>query len=118
MENLKRENTPFAHACLQQMAKNSMLSMKLALKMVRQAFNLDFKGCLRNEINVALNKIMDKEFDLGISQVLFKQGGTPAKFDQNVSEDQVNSYFVPNRFADAVEMDVVEKAMLPTRFYY
>lgn len=44
-----------------------MLSMKLALKMVRDARNLDYKGCLQNEINVALNKIQDKEFDLGIS---------------------------------------------------
>jgi chaperone required for assembly of F1-ATPase len=35
MENLKKENTPFALACLQQMNKNSMLSMKLALRMVR-----------------------------------------------------------------------------------
>jgi hypothetical protein len=78
---------------------------------------LDFKGCLKNEINVALNKIMDKEFDLGISQVLFKPHGK-ASFDQNVSDDHVNSYFMPNKFTDAVELDVVEKAMLPTRFYY
>ncbi len=49
------------------MSKNSMLSMKLALKMVRDAKNLDYKGCLENEVNVSLNKIMDKEFDYGIS---------------------------------------------------
>jgi len=35
MDNLRRENTAFAQACLDQMTKNSMLSMKLALKMVR-----------------------------------------------------------------------------------
>jgi hypothetical protein len=31
--------------------------MKLALKMIRNARNLDFKGALRQEINVGLNKI-------------------------------------------------------------
>ena len=46
--------------------------MKLALKMIRQARNLDFKGCLQNEINVALNKIQDSEFDQGVSQILLK----------------------------------------------
>jgi len=63
---------------------------------------------------------MDQEFDFGISQVLFKQGGVSSsqKFAQNISEDQVNSFFSPNKFAEAVELDVVEKAMLPTRFYY
>ena len=51
--------------------------------------------------------------------MLFKQGGgTPAQFDQNISEDQVASYFAPNRFTEAVELDVFEKAMLPTLFYY
>ena len=40
--------------------------MKLKLKMVRDARCLDYKGALQNEINVGLNKIMDKEFDLGV----------------------------------------------------
>jgi len=66
MENLKRENTPFSLKCLEAMEKNSMLSMKLALKMLRDALNLDYRGCLKNEINVALNKIQDSEFDLGV----------------------------------------------------
>jgi hypothetical protein len=39
------------------MAANSTLSMKLALKMIRDARNLDFKGALQNEINVGLNKM-------------------------------------------------------------
>jgi hypothetical protein len=49
------------------MSRNSELSMKLALKMVRDAKNLDYKGCLANEINVSLNKIQDADFELGIS---------------------------------------------------
>jgi Enoyl-CoA hydratase/isomerase len=67
VENLRREDTPFARQCLEKMEGNSTLSMKLALKMIRQARNLDFKGCLTNEINVALNKILDEEFDKGVS---------------------------------------------------
>ena len=34
--------------------------------MLRDALNLDYRGCLKNEINVALNKIQDSEFDLGV----------------------------------------------------
>jgi len=57
MENLKKENSPFAKMCLDRMQSNSMLSMKLALKMLRESRNLDYKGNLQMELNVALNKI-------------------------------------------------------------
>lgn len=57
VENLKREESPFAQMCLDKMQSNSELSMKLALKLLRDARNLDFKGALLNEMNVALNKI-------------------------------------------------------------
>jgi enoyl-CoA hydratase/carnithine racemase len=114
------EGSKFAAACLKKMTSNSQLSMKLALKMVREARNLDYKGSLEQEINVALNKIQDKEFDIGMTEVLMKPGkpeGNPG-FSSNVSADQVNSYFSPNKWAKEVQLDVVEKAMLPTRFYY
>ena len=35
MENLKRESDPFAKVILERMQNNSMLSMKIALKMLR-----------------------------------------------------------------------------------
>lgn len=58
IENLRHEkDTPFAQKCLERMNSNSLLSMKLALKMLRDAKNLDYKGCLQNELNVALNKV-------------------------------------------------------------
>lgn len=57
MDNLRRENHPFATECLNQMERNSMLSMNLALKMVRKAINLDYKGTLQMELDVAFNKI-------------------------------------------------------------
>lgn len=44
--------------------------------------------------------------------------GTSPQFSKNVSDDQVNSYFAKNKFADAVQLDIVEKALLPTRFYF
>ena len=71
-ECLKRENSQFGAACLAKMAANSELSMKLALKMLRQSRGSDFKGSLMTEINVALNKIQDSEFDLGVSEILLK----------------------------------------------
>ncbi len=121
LDNLRRESdTPFARLCLEKMSQNSTLSMKLALRMLRQARNLDFKGCLQNEINVALNKIQDAEFDQGVAQVLLKPGNSasPDMFSKKVSEQQVDSYFQPNKWSKEVQLDVVEKAMLPTRFYY
>jgi hypothetical protein len=39
------------------MEQNSLLSMKIALRMLREAKNKDFKGCLESELNVGLNKI-------------------------------------------------------------
>lgn len=57
MELLKLEDSDFAKQCLKRMENNSMLSMKLALKMVRDARNKDIKGAMETEITVALNKI-------------------------------------------------------------
>jgi hypothetical protein len=47
------------------MEANSMLSMKITLKMLREARNLDYKGAMKTEINVAMNKLYDKDFELG-----------------------------------------------------
>jgi hypothetical protein len=79
--------------------------MKLALKMIRQARNLDFKGCLKNEINVALNKIQDSEFEQGVSEILLKPSPhpvNPSLFSKTVSDDQVASYFQPNKWTEEV----------------
>lgn len=49
VENLRKEElegSKFAAACLKKMDTNSELSMKLALRLVREAKNLDFKGAL------------------------------------------------------------------------
>lgn len=48
------------------MQNNSDLSMKLALMMMREAKNLDYKGCMQMELNVGINKIRDEDFDYGI----------------------------------------------------
>jgi hypothetical protein len=52
------------------MERNSMLSMTLALRMVRQAVNLDYKGTLQMELDVAFNKIQDSDFDIGVHEIL------------------------------------------------
>ena len=54
------------------MEANSMLSMKLALKMIRMAKNMCFRDALNMELNVAFNKVMDSDFKLGIENVLMK----------------------------------------------
>ena len=97
MDNLRREDHPFAAQILKRMEANSMLSMKIALRMIREAKNKCFGDVLRMEMNVALNKIEDEDFALGVSNILLKpsrmsQPENPG-FDRNVSEDQVQSYF-------------------------
>ena len=57
MENLRNEDDKFAQEVLQRMEANSMLSMKLALKMIRKAKNMCFRDVLNMELNVALNKV-------------------------------------------------------------
>jgi enoyl-CoA hydratase/carnithine racemase len=59
------------------MKRNSELSMKLALKMLRKATSLDYASCLMMEVNVASRMIETKEFDIGVKEVLMtpKQKG-------------------------------------------
>ena len=52
------------------MDRNSNLSMRLALKMLRQATGMDYSSCLRMEVNVASRMIETDEFDIGVQQVL------------------------------------------------
>lgn len=57
MENLRKESHPFANRCLKAMERNSMLSMKLALLMLRKATNMDYRKAMEMELHVAFNKI-------------------------------------------------------------
>ena len=69
-ENLKKETSPFAQECLEAMDRNSDLSMRLALKMLREAQNMDYINCLRMEVKVASSIIDTQTFDAGVEQVL------------------------------------------------
>lgn len=66
MDNLRREDHPIAKEMLSKMEKNSMLSMKLALKMLRMSKNQCFSKVLKTELNVALHKMEDDDFKLGV----------------------------------------------------
>ena len=91
MENLRQEQHPFAAQILERMEANSMLSMKIALRLVREAKNKCFGDALRAEMNVALNKIGDADFALGVSNILLKPSSMRAPadpgFDRNISSD-------------------------------
>lgn len=104
MVNLEKEEHPFAKKCLEAMKNNSMLSMQLALKMLRRAINLDYTSCLQMEVNVATRKIQGKDFDFGVSERLMKPNPkdktkiVPFAYEK-VSESELEGYFEPNRFA-------------------
>ena len=110
MDNLRRESHPFAQEILKKMEGNSMLSMKVALKMLRKAQNLGYGEIMKMELNVALNKANDADFELGVKEVLMKTrprtqsggrlGARPNPgFDKDVTDDKVDSYFAENQFA-------------------
>ena len=129
MENLQKENHPFAQEVLEKMQGNSMLSMKLALKMLREAQNLGYGEIMKMELNVALNKANDSDFELGVKEVLMKRwpkssGRTRLGarlnpgFEKDVSDAQVESYFAENKYAKDIDLDIVENALLPTRHFF
>jgi len=94
MDNLRRESDPFAKKCLQAMEKNSYLSMKLALKMLRNAKNLCYRGCLRQELDVVINKIQDADFDVGVHNVLqAKKNASGPEFSKDIKDRDLDRYF-------------------------
>ena len=105
------------------MQANSMLSMKIALKMLRKAQNMSYGEILQMEINASLNKTEDIDFELGVTEILMKQprrGEKPMNpgFDNNISDAQVDAYFVEHPKAHRIKLDIVENSLLPTRHFY
>jgi enoyl-CoA hydratase len=62
MENLRAEKSPYAKQIIERMEANSLLSMKIALKMLRRARSMPYAEVLQMELNVALNKVKDNDF--------------------------------------------------------
>ena len=105
------------------MERNSILSMNIALKMIRKAVNLDYKGTLQMELDVAFNKIQDKDFDIGINEILMtpKTKGAKTKtanFQKKVNEAELDKYFEPSKWSKGIDLGIVENALLPTKHYY
>jgi len=107
------------------MEGNSMLSMKLALRLQRAAQNLAYGEILKMELNVALNKARDEDFALGVQEVLMKPARTSRLgarpnpgFQKDVSEGLVDSYFEENKWASTIDLDIVENSLLPNRHFF
>lgn len=124
MLNLRKETHPFAVECLKAMQRNSPQSMQLALSMLRKAQNLDYKGCLQMELNVAFHRIQDADFDLGVKSVLGapKTKGaahkTAPEWAKAFTEKEIEPYFNSNKYAEGIDLQIVENALLPTKHYY
>jgi hypothetical protein len=67
--------------------------------MLRLAKNLDYKGCLQLELNVAFNRIKDADFDLGVQEVIMKPKVKGAKHKKRpdwapaLNESELDAYF-------------------------
>ena len=121
MENLKAEKDPFAKEVLTRMESNSLLSMKIALKMVRKARNMPYGETLKMELNTSLNKVKDQDFETGVSQVLMKPKRKTLVnpgFKSDISQSQVDSYFEHNPLTDTIDLGIVENSLLPTRHFF
>lgn len=101
-----------------------MLSMKLALKMLRKAINMDYRKAMEMELHVAFNKIQDADFDLGVTEVLMKpkvkgaREKVAAAFKKNVNDSDLSKYFEESKWSKDINLGIVENALLPTRHYY
>lgn len=84
---------------------------------------------MKMELNVALNKAGDSDFELGVKEVLMKprarsSGGTRLGarpnpgFEKDVSDAQVESYFAENKYASGIDLGIVENSLLPTRHFF
>lgn len=123
---LSLEEHPFAQKCLEAMNRNSDLSMKLALKMLRKAQNLDYSSCLRMEVNVASKMIETEEFDIGVKQVLMTQKANKGQKFPNAAaypekpsrSHNLDSYFEGATWAKNISVGSMAHALLPTRHFY
>ena len=121
IQSLRRETHPFAKEVLARMEANSLLSMKIALQMLRRATNMPYGEALKMELNVALNKALDSETELGVRTILMKPKTihpiNPG-FRKNVSDQEVLGFFEENKFAKQIDLGIVENALLPTRHFF
>ena len=123
-DNLRREDSKFAQECLKAMERNSELSMKVALKMLRKAKNMDYTSAMEMEVDVAMNMVRQENFDLGVSQVLMKPKAKGEKFHRNpgfekdIKDREIDRFFEPTPESKRVSVGSVKYALLPTRHTY
>jgi len=92
--------------------------------MLREAKNLDYKGCLTMELNVAFNRIQDDDFDLGVKSVIMTRKEKGAKHKKRpdwaplMKTRELDKYFQENEHAKSIDLGIVEHALLPTKNYY
>lgn len=107
------------------MQRNSDLSMRLALKMLRQASSLDYARCLRMEVKVASKMMETKEFDIGVQEVLMspkkvkgQKHPNAANYPARDANESLDSFFEGADWAKNISVGAMEHALLPTRHYY
>ena len=124
---LRSEKDPFAKKCLDAMDRNSKLSMRLGLSMLRKAINMDYTSCLQMEVDVASNLLARNPdtFEAGVQGVIMKPKKQGEKLhdkpDYPLAAEyikDVESYFDPQPWAKNVIIDTVKYALLPTKMYY
>ena len=106
------------------MDRNSELSMKLALQMLRKAQNLDYTSALQMEVDVAMNMVKHKDFDIGVSKIIMSPKPSGRKFrpnpgfQQGIKDRDVESFFEPSPQSKGICVGAVQYALLPTRHFY
>ena len=75
------------------------------------------------ELDVAFNKIQDKDFDIGVHEILMTPKAKGAKtktaqFQKKVNEAELDRYFESSKWSVGIDLGIVENALLPTKHYY
>jgi hypothetical protein len=128
MDNLRKEPHPFAKECLEHMERNSLVSLQLTREMMHRAQNLDYTGCMEMEVRVAVNRVSDPDFALGVEKVLktktpYVDGKAAKRTNPGFSKKKLNQgeierYFDETPLTKKVNVGAVRYALLPTRHHF
>jgi len=108
LERLKDEGGPWAEATLATLARMSPLSLRITLRLLREAAALEFEDCLRMEYRLVRRFMRGHDFYEGVRAVLVDKDNAPKWKPATLAEATsalVDSYFAPFEDEDELNFD-------------
>lgn len=96
VENLEKDNSKWAQATLQELAKIRPTSLKLTLRQLRRGARMNLIDCMRMEKRLAMHHYQHRKFKETVRAIFVERGSQP-KWNPStlagVSDELVKSYF-------------------------